>query len=44
MFTYWVLIKATQETVAITHNKDHAFWIAANFPQVCIVRVTERKI
>ena len=38
---YWVLIKATERTVAMTAYKEDAFWIAANYPQECIVRYTD---
>lgn len=40
---YWVLIKATERTVAMTYYKEDAFWIAANYPQECIVRYTDSK-
>ena len=35
---YWVMIKETEETVAITENKEYAEWIAQNFPKECIIR------
>ena len=38
---YWVLIKTTERTVAMTYSKEDAFWIAANYPQECIVRYAD---
>jgi len=35
---YWVLIKETEETVAITRNLEYAQWIRENFPVECVVR------
>lgn len=36
---WWVLVKETEETVAICVNEACANWIAENFPLECVVRV-----
>lgn len=35
---YYVLLKATEATIAICSNEEAAKWIVANYPQECILR------
>ncbi len=35
---YWVMVKETEETVAMTFNEEYANWIAENFPKECVIR------
>ena len=37
---YWVLRESDDRTVAICDNWEYADWIAANFPEKCIVRIS----
>lgn len=38
--TYWVLTEKEEKTVATTYHEEYALWIAKNFPEKCIIRVT----